>query len=74
MDLSPSEQKLWELDYRINQRGVLIDLASVDKALALVELERARLNAEMLRTTGGVVGKCTEVALLVKWIRSRAWR
>ncbi|MEI6781257.1 MAG: DNA polymerase, partial [Verrucomicrobiota bacterium] len=31
----------------------------------------SRLNGEMLKTTGGIVGKCTEVALLVQWIRSQ---
>jgi DNA polymerase len=69
MELSPSEQKLWELDHRINQRGVLIDLTSVDKALALVKLEQDRLNSEMLKATDGFVGKCTEASRLVQWLR-----
>lgn len=71
MELSESEQRIWQLDYRINQRGIRVDLASIDKAIALVEQEKRRLDAEMLRVTGGVVGKCTEVQLLVKWIRSQ---
>lgn len=71
MRLSPEEQRLWILDQRINQRGVQVDLRSIDAAIALVESEKARLNAEMLRATGGVVGSCTEVQLLVKWIRTQ---
>ena len=71
MELSESEQRIWRLDYRINQRGIRVDLESIDKAIALVEQEKRRLDAEMLRVTGGVVGKCTEVQLLVKWIRSQ---
>ena len=71
MELSESEQRIWQLDYRINQRGICVDLESIDKAIALVEQEKRRLDAEMLRVTGGVVGKCTEVQLLVKWIRSQ---
>ena len=71
MELDPIEQRLWELDHRINQRGVKVDLPAIDKALALVADEQKRLNQEMLKVTGGVVGKCTEVALLVKWIRSQ---
>lgn len=71
MELSESEQRIWQLDYRINQRGIRVDLESIDKAIALVEQEKRRLDAEMLRVTGGVVGKCTEVQLLVKWIRSQ---
>jgi DNA polymerase bacteriophage-type len=69
MELSPEEQAIWQLDYRINQRGIAVDLAAIDQAIALVEQEQKRLNAEMLRATGGVVGKCSEVQLLSKWIR-----
>lgn len=71
MELSDEEQNLWALDFKINQRGIQIDLAAVNAAIKLVEAEKARLNAAMLRTTGGVVGSCTEVQLLIKWIRSR---
>ena len=69
LELSPDEQKLWVLDYQINQRGVLVDLPAIAKALKLVAAEKARLDAEMLALTDGDVGKCTEVALLVKWIK-----
>jgi DNA polymerase len=71
MQLSPQEQALWVLDYKINQRGVQVDLPSINAAIKLVEAEKARLDREMLRTTGGVVGKCSEVQLLVKWIRTQ---
>lgn len=71
MELSPSETLLWELDYKINNRGVLCDLASVDKAIAIIQSEQKRLNAEMLKVTGSVVGSCNEVQMLVKWIASR---
>jgi len=70
-ELSPTEQKLWELDYKINQRGILVDLPNIDRALKLVESEKIRLDREMLKATGGVVGACSEVQLLVKWIRSQ---
>ena len=71
MELSDEEQKLWTLDYTINQRGIQIDLDAVNAAIRLVAAEKARLDREMLRTTGGVVGSCTEVQLLVKWVRSQ---
>jgi DNA polymerase len=71
MELSDYEQKVWQLDFKINSKGIRVDLPAIDKAIALVEVEKKRLNAEMLRTTGGVVGACTEVQLLVKWIRSQ---
>lgn len=71
MGLSPSELDLWELDHKINNRGVMCDLASVDKAIAIIQSEQKRLNAEMLRVTGGVVGSCNEVQMLGKWIKDQ---
>jgi DNA polymerase len=71
MELSPSETLLWELDYKINNRGVMCDLASVDKGIAIIQSEKKRLDGEMLKVTGGVVGSCTEVQLLGKWIAAQ---
>ncbi|HUD75288.1 MAG TPA: DNA polymerase [Terracidiphilus sp.] len=71
MELSPSETLLWELDYKINNRGVMCDLASVDKGIATIQSEKKLLDGEMLKVTGGVVGSCTEVQLLGKWIKSQ---
>ena len=67
-ELSPSEQALWVLDQKINNHGVLVDLGAIDKAVALVAAEHKRLDKLMLKATGGVVGKTTEVALLLQWI------
>ena len=46
-------------------------MLAIDNAIDMVEAEKARLDKEMLRVTGGVVGKCTEVQLLVKWIKTQ---
>lgn len=69
MELPDDEQLIWQIDYEINQRGVAVDLPSIDKAIALVEAETRRLNAAMLAATGGAIASCSEVALLGKWIR-----
>ena len=71
MELSPSENALWELDHKINNRGVLCDLESVEKGIAIIQSEQKRLNGEMLKATGGVVGSCNEVQMLGKWIKSQ---
>ena len=71
MELSDYEQKIWQIDQCINGRGIQVDLEAVNAAIKLVESEKARLDGEMLRVTEGNVGKCTEVQLLVKWIRSQ---
>lgn len=71
VELSQQELQIWNLDYRINQRGIRVDLPAIDKAMKLVESHKEKLNKEMLKITEGVVGSCTEVQLLVKWIRSQ---
>jgi len=71
LQLSPSEQALWELDYKINQRGVYIDRQAVTTAMWVVKKEVERLNGEMQRATNGEVCAATEVATMTKWIQSR---
>ncbi|MDP2619874.1 MAG: hypothetical protein Q8P46_06810 [Hyphomicrobiales bacterium] len=67
--LKASEQELWEVDFRINRRGVPIDLVSVRRALALVEREAREGNAELRRITGGAVPAATNVLKLGAWLR-----
>ncbi len=68
LKLSPSERKLWELDYKINTRGILIDVPSASNALALVEKEKDQLNVRMREVTKGAVSTCTATAQLTDWL------
>ena len=71
LQLSESEQKIWELDYKINQRGIYIDRTAVTTAMWVVKKEVERLNGEMQKATNGEVCAATEVATMTKWIQSR---
>lgn len=71
MPLSAAEQRLWQIDYTINQRGVQIDLPSVEKAIALVEAEKDRINTTIRKITGGTVSGATDLAQLKHWLRFR---
>ena len=71
LTLSPSEQKLWALDYKINQRGVHVDRLAVSQAMTVVKRESDRLNAELFTVTEGCVSSTTEVAALTKWIQHK---
>jgi DNA polymerase len=71
LQLSPSEQQLWELDYQINQRGIHLDRVAINKAIWVVKKEVDRLNGEMQKATNGEVCAATEVATLTKWIQGR---
>ena len=50
--LPPDEQKMYELDQLINERGLPIDMDFVNKADAIVQEEFAELWAEMVKLTG----------------------
>ena len=50
--LADSEQKLWELDQRMNDHGVRVDLPMVEKIVRFDEQNRAKLQEEAVRITG----------------------
>lgn len=69
--LDPSEQELWVLDQRINDRGVYIDVPMVVRATELVAYAKSRADIEMARLTKGMVSKCTNVAKIMEWLNAR---
>lgn len=69
--LSPEERRVWELDQRINDRGVMIDVPSVEVALAVVTEALKRADDRMWWLTDGEVKKCSEAAKIVKWLNGR---
>jgi DNA polymerase len=69
--LSDAEQQAWELDYKINQRGIALDIKSARAALELVAKEKLILDQQMHDITNGMVNACTEVQVLGKWIREQ---
>lgn len=69
MQLSAAEQKIWQLDHIINQRGIPLDQRGIQAAMAIVAAEQDKLNGEMNTLTQGHVGFCTEVKRLGDWIR-----
>lgn len=71
LPLSPFEQKVWILDYKINRRGVYVDTLAAQVATALVESEKLRLNKRMDEITKGAVSTCTATGQLNDWL---TWR
>jgi len=71
LELTPEELELWRFYQRMNERGIPVDLASIDRAIALVESEKARLDQAMRDITSNVVAGCTDVRQLVAWLRYR---
>ena len=71
LPLSPDEQALWELDYAINERGLYLDQPAIISAMAIIEREQRRLEAEIRRRTESAVGSPAEVAALTRWVRDQ---
>lgn len=71
MPLSAVERRVWLLDYKINQRGVAIDVPSVKAAVEMSEQVKAQANARLAQLTGGAVQAVTAVAALKDWIKAQ---
>ena len=69
--LSEKERRVWLLDYKINRRGIMVDLPAVKAASEMVLHEQDRLNNEIREATGNIVGFTTEVARITKWVRDQ---
>jgi hypothetical protein len=69
--LKDSEEKLWHLDQKINDRGVYLDLKNARKLMAIAKIVVAKADARMAILTLGAVTACTQAAAIAKWITSR---
>lgn len=69
--LIPFEKRLWQLDQTINDRGVLLDVHSIERALEVVGEAGKRADDRMWYLTDGDVQKCTETAKIVAWLNKR---
>ena len=67
--LLDSEQELWELDQKINERGVPVDIESVAYAIGWCNKERRRLNKHINKITKGLVRDCSDVRGLQEYAR-----
>lgn len=73
-DLSPSEQQVYQMDQRMNDRGVAADLISVGHAQALVNEYRSQLEGRCIDMTKSLIHpeglKPTQREKVSDWIRT----
>jgi DNA polymerase len=69
--MSPKEQRVYELDQKINDRGVAVDLAAIADLEALIAGYKTYLKDECHRITGFSPG---QTAALSKWIRTNGYK
>lgn len=68
-DLSPTEQKLWFLDQRINWRGVQVDMPVVRKISAIMEKESRIMGKELDVLTMGLVSSGNARNQILEFLR-----
>ena len=69
--LSADERAIWELDQRINDRGMALDVELIHRCVAVLEVAQERANTRMSELTGGYVRKVTEATRIVEWLKQR---
>lgn len=67
-DLTPEEREWWEIDQRVNDLGVAVDLPAIHAGIAIMEEALARGDAEIQQLTGGQVARVSEGAKLLAWL------
>jgi DNA polymerase len=65
------ELELWQLDQKINRRGVCVDLDLVDSMLGLISRTEERLVTELRELTGGEVQTGKQVDKIKTWLGSQ---
>lgn len=69
--LEGNELTLWQLDQRINLRGIPVDVHGVRDALAVVERHVSNSGDRLAKLTGGAVKTPKQVAAMRQWILDR---
>lgn len=67
----PSERQLWELDQRINARGVYLDRALVARMRDMADLRRSHLHVGMFDVTDWEIITATDTAKVKKFVKDR---
>lgn len=70
-DLSEYEQRVWELDQKINDRGVLIDILTVKIILGMIHDEVGRITKRVQNLSRGEIEKPTQTAKILAWVNAR---
>lgn len=71
LQLRPFEQRVWQLDQKINDLGVYVDVELCEAANDIVDQMKARLDAEMKVVTQREVSATTNANQLREWLNRR---
>lgn len=68
--MTEDERRAWQIDQRINDRGVAVDLPAVRDLIEVMTQATRLYETECLALTGGI--KPSQVAELLAWLRERS--
>jgi DNA polymerase len=69
--LSPSEQAVWRLSCRINDRGFCVDRTFAEAARRIAQAAAPEIDAELAEITGGAVTGINQIARLLAWLQEQ---
>ena len=70
-EMMPREREYWMMDFRMNQRGVALDINAAKRGLEVANGEAERLNAEIYELTGGKVEGFSKRKQLLPWLNDQ---
>lgn len=70
-DLTADEHAVWQLDQRINARGIQVDTVTLDAALSILDQAERKYTQQLADVTGGAVGSVSEIAKMTDWLSTQ---
>jgi DNA polymerase len=70
-EMPARERDYWLMDFRMNLRGVSLDIDAAKRGLEVAGVEAERLNAEIYELTGGAVEGFTKRKQLLPWLNGK---
>lgn len=72
-DLSEQEQKIWFLDQKINQRGINVDMKSIESFLWCIDRLTERLDRRTVDITGGELSSVRKRDAFLAYMKGRGF-
>lgn len=69
-DLSPKELEIWQLDQKMNDRGIMVDIDFVQKAIEISTAYKEELKAEFTKLTDIEIKKAVPQKAFKSWINN----
>lgn len=70
-DLEGAELEFWKTDFKINARGVGVDLEAAKACNEIIDQAYEKYNAELFKITNGVVTAASQLPKMTQWLKSR---